>query len=209
MCRKSRLETELWMLPIEGSAAVASVPIGLIGNAVISSCHGHFFRSCCSSFYSIFILETCFPVDTMKPAKSYCLTSSKPPLKILLSEMILITFLFLPSSLPLGFCCHPFQALHIAEKEQSDQLGELNLEKVMVSPQFTSIYFVIASSQDWNPCFVHVCIYIYIAVDYCSLKNIISSHVALHIYMISVGFYCICVLGSGSSGSPSVWNYRL
>lgn len=162
MCRKSRLETELWMLPIEGSAAVASVPIGLIGNAVISSCHRHFFRSCCSSFYSIFILETCFPVDTMKPAKSYCLTSSKPPLKILLSEMILITFLFLPSSLPLGFCCHPFQALHIAEKEQSDQLGELNLEKVMVSPQFTSIYFVIASSQDWNPCFVHVYIYIYI-----------------------------------------------
>lgn len=189
MCRKSRLETELWMLPIEGSAAVASVPIGLIGNAVISSCHRPFFRSCCSSFYSIFILETCFLVDTMKPAKSYCLTSSKPPLKILLSEMILITFLFLPSSLPLGFCCHPFQALHIAEKEQSDQLGELNLEKVMVSPQFTSIYFVIASSQD--------------------LKNIISSHVALHIYMISVGFYCICVLGSGSSGSPSVWNYRL
>lgn len=103
MCRKSRLETELWMLPIEGSAAVASVPIGLIGNAVISSCHRHFFRSCCSSFYSIFILETCFPVDTMKPAKSYCLTSSKPPLKILLSEMILITFLFLPSSLPFGF----------------------------------------------------------------------------------------------------------
>lgn len=205
MCRKSRLETELWMLPIEGSAEVASVPTGLIGNAVISSCHqhGHFFRSCRSSFYSIFILETCFPVDAMK--NIYCLTSSKPPLKIPLSQMILITFFFLPSSLPLGFCCHPFQALHIAEKEQSDQLGELNLEKVMVSPQFTSIYFVIASSQDWNPCIVHI----YIAVDYCSLKNIISSHVALHIYMISVGFYCICVLGSGSSGSPSVWNYRL
>lgn len=174
---------------------------------LLSLAQAFFFRSCCSSFYSIFILETCFPVDTMKPAKSYCLTSSKPPLKILLSEMILITFLFLPSSLPLGFGCHPFQALHIAEKEQSDQLGELNLEKVMVSPQFTSIYFVIASSQAWNPCFVHI--YIYIAVDYCSLKNIISSHVALHIYMISVGFYCICVLGSGSSGSPSVWNYRL
>lgn len=148
MCRKSRLETELWMLPIERSAAVASVPTGLIGNAVMSSCLAQapcFLRSCRSSFYSIFILETCFPIDTMKPAKSYCLTSSKPPLKIPLSQMILITFLFLPSSLPLGFCCHPFQALHVAEKEQSDQLGELNLEKVMVSPQFTSIYFVIAS----------------------------------------------------------------
>lgn len=114
-------------------------------HVLLSSTGTIFLRSCRSSFYSIFILETCFPVDTMKPAKSYCLTSSKPPLKIPLSQMILITFLFLPSSLPLGFCCHPFQALHVAEKEQSDQLGELNLEKVMVSPQFTSIYFVIAS----------------------------------------------------------------
>lgn len=106
MCRKSRLETELWMLPIEGSAAVASVPIGLIGNAVISSCHQHrhFFRSCCSSFYNIFILETCFPADTMKPAKSCCLTFKDLPVRNDSHHFpfppVFIAFGFLLSSLP-------------------------------------------------------------------------------------------------------------